>query len=33
MMIKHFVRWRTGWWILHLLVVIMLLWLGYQVQF
>lgn len=32
-MLKYFIRWRPGWWILHLVVIILILWLGKSIQF
>jgi hypothetical protein len=30
---KHFIRGRVGWWILHVLAASFLLWLGHAVRF
>lgn len=32
-MVKHFIRGRLGWWILHLLAIALFLWLGYFIKF
>jgi len=32
-MLKHFIRGRLGWLILHVVVILLFLWLGYFVQF
>jgi len=32
-MLKHFVRGKTGWWILHLVAVALVVWLGHFIRF
>jgi hypothetical protein len=32
-MLKYFVRGRTGWWILHVVMIGFILWLGHFVRF
>ncbi len=32
-MLKHFMRGKLGWWILHVVVILIVLWLGHFVQF
>lgn len=32
-MLKHFIRGKLGWWILHVVMILIVLWLGHFVQF
>ncbi len=32
-MLKYFTRGKLGWWILHVVVILLVLWLGHFVQF
>ena len=32
-MLKYFIRWRPGWWILHIIFVVLVLWMGKMIQF
>lgn len=32
-MLKYFIRGRIGWWILHVLAILLVVWLGHFVRF
>ena len=32
-MSKHFIRGKLGWWILHVVVILIVLWLGHFIKF
>jgi len=32
-MLKYLVRWRWGWWVIHLVFIILMLWLGKSIHF
>ncbi len=32
-MLRHFMRYRPGWWILHLIAVSLTMYLGYKIRF
>lgn len=32
-MIKYFIRWRVGWWLLHIIMILLILGLGATINF